>query len=149
MANRGSVIYINGPVVKAENMKGFIMRELVYVGELKLIGEIIELDGDIATIQVYEETSGMRPGEPVYSTGSPLSVELGPGIIGNIFDGIQRPLPEIADKTGAFISRGLDINSLSREKEWSVQLKVQVGDGVESGQVIAEIMKLVLLHIKL
>jgi V/A-type H+-transporting ATPase subunit A len=139
MANRGSVIYINGPVVKAENMKGFIMRELVYVGELKLIGEIIELDGDIATIQVYEETSGMRPGEPVYSTGSPLSVELGPGIIGNIFDGIQRPLPEIADKTGAFISRGLDINSLSREKEWSVQLKVQVGDGVESGQVIAEI----------
>lgn len=139
MAKEGRIIYINGPVVRADQMEGFLMQELVYVGEAKLIGEIIELAGDTATIQVYEETTGMTPGEPVYSTGSPLSVELGPGIIGNIFDGIQRPLAEIKERTGAFIERGVAVTPLDREKEWDIEIKVKAGDRVEPGQVVAEL----------
>lgn len=139
MAKEGRIIYINGPVVRADQMEGFLMQELVYVGEAKLIGEIIELAGDTATIQVYEETTGMTPGEPVYSTGSPLSVELGPGIIGNIFDGIQRPLAEINERTGAFIERGVAVTPLDREKEWDIEIKVKAGDRVEPGQVVAEL----------
>lgn len=139
MAKEGRIIYINGPVVRADQMEGFLMQELVYVGEAKLIGEIIELAGDTATIQVYEETTGMTAGEPVYSTGSPLSVELGPGIIGNIFDGIQRPLAEIKERTGAFIERGVAVTPLDREKEWDIEIKVKAGDRVEPGQVVAEL----------
>lgn len=139
MAKEGSIIYINGPVVKADQMTGFIMNELVYVGYSRLIGEIIELEGDEATIQVYEETTAMQPGEPVYSTGMPLSVKLGPGIIGNIFDGIQRPLPEIVKEVGSFISRGIEVEPLNTEKEWYVTLKVKEGDVLIPGQVIAEI----------
>lgn len=139
MDKQGEVTYINGPVVKASKMTGFIMQELVYVGQEKLIGEIIELDGDFATIQVYEETTGMKPGEPVYSTGNPLSVQLGPGIIGNIFDGIQRPLPEIAKETSAFIERGVNVNPIDISKEWDIKVKVKKGNSLEPGQIVAEL----------
>jgi V/A-type H+-transporting ATPase subunit A len=147
MQQKGEITYINGPVVKSSKMTGFIMRELVFVGELRLIGEIIELEGDNATIQVYEETTGIKPGEPVYSTGRPLSVQLGPGIIGNIFDGIQRPLPIIARKTGSFIKRGANINALDPEKEWDVRIVVQKGDELKPGQVVAELEETsIILH---
>jgi len=139
MEKQGKITFINGPVVKAENTTGYIMGELVYVGEIKLVGEIIELDGDQATIQVYEETSGMKPGEPVFSTGHPLSVQLGPGIIGNIFDGIQRPLPFLEKQSGPFIKRGAVVSSLNPEKEWEVKIKIEKGDYLQSGQVIAEV----------
>ncbi|ACL70687.1 V-type ATP synthase subunit A [Halothermothrix orenii] len=139
MDKKGEIVFVNGPVVKADKMNGFIMNELVYVGKERLIGEIIELEGDLATIQVYEETTEMQPGEPVFSTGSPLSVELGPGIIGNIFDGIQRPLPVIAEKTGSFIKRGIEVNPLDRDREWTVSVKVKLGDRVKPGQVVAEV----------
>ena len=139
MEKQGKITFINGPVVEAENMTGYIMRELVYVGKLKLVGEIIELDGDSATIQVYEETSGMKPGEPVYSTGRPLSVQLGPGIIGNIFDGIQRPLPFLEKKSGPFIERGAEVSALDPEKEWELKVLVEEGDYLNSGQIVAEL----------
>ena len=139
MKKQGEISYINGPVIKASHMTGYIMRELVYVSESRLIGEIIELYGDNATIQVYEETTGIKPGEPIYSTGSPLSVQLGPGIIGNIFDGIQRPLPDVAKKTGPFIVRGTNIKALDGKKEWDITLKVETGEKLVSGQVVAEL----------
>lgn len=139
MNKKGEISYINGPVIKADNMTGYIMRELVYVGESRLIGEVIELDGDSATIQVYEETTGIKPAEPIYSTGSPLSVQLGPGIIGNIFDGIQRPLPDIAKKIGPFIARGTNINALDNGKEWDIRIKVKTGQQLKAGQVVAEV----------
>jgi len=120
MVKQGEIIYINGPVVRANQMTGFIMQELVYVGQERLIGEIIE-------------------GEPVYSTGGPLSVKLGPGIIGNIFDGIQRPLPELARRLGSFISRGEEVDALDREKQWEIRIKVNEGEIISSGQVIAEL----------
>ncbi|RAK07387.1 V/A-type H+-transporting ATPase subunit A [Halanaerobium saccharolyticum] len=139
MEKQGKITFINGPVVEAKGMSGYIMRELVYVGELKLVGEIIELDGDSATIQVYEETSGMKPGEPVFSTGHPLSVQLGPGIIGNIFDGIQRPLPFLEKKSGPFIERGAKVSALNPDEEWELKVLVEEGDYLKSGQIIAEI----------
>ncbi|TDO87791.1 V/A-type H+-transporting ATPase subunit A [Halanaerobium saccharolyticum] len=138
MEKQGKITFINGPVVEAENMTGYIMRELVYVGKLKLVGEIIELDGNSATIQVYEETSGMKPGEPVFSTGHPLSVQLGPGIIGNIFDGIQRPLPFLEEKDGPFIQRGTRVSALDPEKEWELKILIEEGDYLKSGQIVAE-----------
>lgn len=141
MEKQGEISYVNGPVIKASNMTGYLMRELVYVGESQLIGEIIELERNNATIQVYEETTGMKPGEPIYSTGRPLSVQLGPGIIGNIFDGIQRPLPDIVKKTGPFIARGTNVNSLDLEKEWDISLLVKPGDSLNPGQVVAEVQE--------
>ena len=107
----GIVDWINGPVVKAVEIHSVEMMELVEIGEERLIGEIIELDGDRATIQVYESTSGLKPGSSVYGTGIPLSVELGPGLIGNIYDGIQRPLKQIHEQSGNFIRKGVKIIS--------------------------------------
>jgi V/A-type H+/Na+-transporting ATPase subunit A len=149
MDKKGSVNYINGPVVKADKMTSFIMGELVYVGEDELIGEIIELEGDVATIQVYEETSGMKPGETVRSTGRALSVQLGPGIIGNIFDGIQRPLIKIEEKTGAFIERGVSVFALDEDKKWFVEMKVKKGQYLKSGQIIAEVEETELINHKI
>ena len=103
----GTVIWISGPVIRAKGSRHVGMLELVEVGDEHLVGEVIGLDDDVLTIQVYEETSGMRPGAPVYGTGLPLSVELGPGLLRSIFDGIQRPLPIIQMHTGSFISRGI------------------------------------------
>ncbi len=139
LTNKGKISYINGPVVRGEDMDGFIMGELVRVGEIKLVGEIISLNRNNATIQVYEPTEGMKPGEPIFSTGRPLSVQLGPGIIGNIFDGIQRPLPEISKKSGAFVARGINVSALSLDKEWDVKITVKQGDVLKPGQQIAEL----------
>ena len=107
MVAQGKIVWISGPAVKADGMADAKMYETVSVGDAKLIGEVIRLTGDVAFIQVYESTSGLKPGEPVVGTGNPLSVLLGPGIIGQIYDGIQRPLKDLADKSGSFIGRGI------------------------------------------
>ncbi|CAI8030830.1 V-type proton ATPase catalytic subunit A, partial [Geodia barretti] len=118
----GYVFGVSGPVVIAQQMSGAAMYELVRVGHGELVGEIIRLEEDMATIQVYEETSGVTVGDPVLRTGKPLSVELGPGIMDNIFDGIQRPLKDICDLTESiYIPRGINVTSLPREKNWSFQ----------------------------
>ena len=129
---------INGPVVTIKGETDLSMMEMVYVGKEKLIGEVIGLDKKMTTIQVYEETTGLKPGEPVYSTGLPMSVTLGPGIIGNIFDGIERPLPSIEKKFGAFIGKGAQFSPLDTEKKYKVTLKVKVGDTLSGGDIYAE-----------
>ena len=132
----GKIIRVAGPVVVADGMKGSEMYEVVRVGEEGLIGEIIALSGDRATIQVYEETSGIKPGEKVERTGAPLSVLLGPGIVGQIYDGIQRPLPAIKDMMGDFIQRGADVPPLDFNKKWHFVPKVKKGDRVTGGDVL-------------
>lgn len=129
---------INGPVVTIKGETDLSMMEMVYVGKEKLIGEVIGLDKKMTTIQVYEETTGLKPGEPVYSTGLPMSVTLGPGIIGNIFDGIERPLPAIEKKFGAFIGKGAQFSPLDTEKKYKVTLEVKVGDTLSGGDIYAE-----------
>jgi len=133
--NQGIVNYINGPVIRAENMQGFKMREMVTVGSKRLIGEVISLDGSTGTIQVYEETAGLKVGEEVNPTGKPLSLKLGPGIIGNIFDGIERPLGLIFEKSGAFIDEGIGLLSIDLSKVWKVTIEVEEGQEVKGGQV--------------
>ncbi len=135
----GKIQMINGPVVKAKKMMGVMMHEVVKVGNLKLTGEVISLDGEIATIEVYEETSGLKPGEPVEGTGELLSVTLGPGIIKSVFDGIQRPLNVLQDKSGDFLERGISADSLDMDREWEVDILVKEGDDVTAGQVVAKV----------
>ncbi|MNM40169.1 V-type ATP synthase alpha chain [compost metagenome] len=137
----GRIIGVNGPVIKAEGMKGFKMREMVTVGSKKLIGEIIILEEDFATIQVYEETGGLKIGEKVISTGNPLSLKLGPGLLGSIFDGIERPLEKINEDSDGFIPEGIGLISIDEEKLWEVKLTVNIGDELEAGQVYAEIQE--------
>lgn len=137
----GRVIYINGPVVKAQNMRDFKMREMVTVGDKMLIGEVISIDGDIGTIQVYEETTGLKINDTVMSTGRPLSVTLGPGIIGNIFDGIQRPLNFIFDSSGNFIKEGIGLITIDKSKKWYVDILVKVGDKLKSGDVFGVVQE--------
>jgi V/A-type H+/Na+-transporting ATPase subunit A len=137
----GSIIKIAGPVIVGSGMKGTQMHEMVKVGNDKLIGEIIELEGDTATIQVYEETAGMKPGEPIESTGGPLSVELGPGIIGSIFDGIQRPLEKIKVLTGDYLQRGVSVPSLNKDKKWTFKPTLTAGTQVKGGDVIGEVQE--------
>lgn len=135
----GFVYGVSGPVVIAEKMAGSAMYELVRVGHGELVGEIIRLEGDMATIQVYEETSAVTIGDPVLRTGKPLSVELGPGIMGSIFDGIQRPLKDIADLTQSiYIPKGVNVNALSREQKWDYQVSkdIRVGSHVTGGDII-------------
>lgn len=139
--NIGIISSINGPVVKGLHMGSFKVNEMVMVGEQKLIGEVVSLDKDIATIQVYEETEGLRAGEQVLSTGSPLSVTLGPGMIGNIFDGIQRPLTTIQEMSDNFIPEGIGLLSLSEDKQWYVNITVKVGDILNEGDVYATIQE--------
>ncbi|MBE3120789.1 MAG: V-type ATP synthase subunit A, partial [Thermoplasmata archaeon] len=141
MTRQGNIIYINGPVVRADHMEGFMVREMVMVGEKKLIGEVISLENDLGTIQVYEETSGLRMGEKVYGTGTPLSLKLGPGIIGNIFDGIERPLSKIYDSGFKFIPEGIGLISLDEKKSWDVEILVKLGDILKSGEVFAKIQE--------
>ena len=131
--NTGKIVKVSGPVVIAENLLGAKMYDVVRVSENRLVGEIIELDRDRATIQVYEETSGIGPGEPVYSTGLPLSVELGPGLVRSIYDGIQRPLDIIFQDEGAFISRGVEANSLNRNTKWDFKPLKKIGEQVSPG----------------
>jgi V/A-type H+-transporting ATPase subunit A len=141
MITEGKIIKIAGPVITANGMRGTQMYEMVKVGANKLIGEIIELEGDTATIQVYEETAGMKPGEIVESTGGPLSVELGPGIIGSIFDGIQRPLKTIKDLAGDYIERGIDVPALPKDKKWKFTPTVKINDELKGGDVIGEVQE--------
>ena len=135
----GKIIRISGPVVEAKGMRGSKMYDVVRVGDENLIGEIIRLNEDLATIQVYEETSGLKPGEKVVSTGSPLSVELGPGLMKNIYDGIQRPLPEIKNITGDFISRGVEAKALDRKKKWHFKPTVKKGDRLVAGDIVGTV----------
>ncbi len=135
----GKIYGINGPVIYLKGKTGFKMSEMVHVGKERLVGEVISLDKDITTIQVYEETSGLRPGEIVEATGSAVSVTLAPGILNNIFDGIERPLERIAESGGAFITRGVSVDSLDTEKLWDTHITVEKGSLVHGGTVIAEV----------
>lgn len=138
--NVQAVIYgINGPVIRVKGNKGLKMLEMVLVGHEKLIGEVIRIVEDETIIQVYEYTAGLKPGEPVLSTGRPLSVMLGPGIIGNIFDGIQRPLSVVRKQSGEFIHRGLSVSQLDLERKWPVEILVKPGDSVHPGARIARV----------
>lgn len=139
MADSGTIKKVAGPLVIAEGMKECNMFDVVRVGEQHLIGEIIEMHGDRASIQVYEETSGLGPGTPVVSTGMPLSVELGPGLIGSIFDGIQRPLDDIMKIAGNNLKRGVEVPSLKREKKWDFAAILNVGDQVVGGDVLGTV----------
>lgn len=136
----GKIYGINGPVIYLKGRTGFKMSEMVYVGEERLVGEVISLDKDRTTIQVYEETSGLKPGEIVEGTGDAVSVILAPGIINNIFDGIERPLEKIAQASnGAFITRGVSVDSLDLDKLWDTHMTVAEGDALQGGAIIAEV----------
>jgi V/A-type H+-transporting ATPase subunit A len=137
----GNLIWISGPVVRARGSRHVGMLELVEVGDERLVGEVIGLDGDIITAQVYEETSGMQTGAPIFGTGLPLSVELGPGLIQSIYDGVQRPLPLIEQAMGSFIKRGARFDPISREKRWKYTPKVKVGDEVQGGAILGIAME--------
>jgi len=137
----GTITWISGPVVRARGSRHIGMLELVEVGEERLVGEVIGLDGDIITAQVYEETSGMQTGAPIFGTGLPLSVELGPGLIQSIYDGVQRPLPLIEEAMGSFISRGARFDPISREKRWKYESSVKVGDEVKGGMTLGVAME--------
>ena len=139
MAKTGVIYGINGPVVSLLGDSGFQMNEMVHVGQEKLVGEVIGLNSEKTTIQVYEETSGIKPGETVTGTGAPVSVTLAPGILSNIFDGIERPLSEIARGSGYYISRGISVNSLDTDKKWDTHMVVKEGDRIMPGTIIAEV----------
>ena len=137
--NKTGIIYgVNGPVIYLKGDPGFKISEMVYVGPEKLVGEVIGLKKGMTTVQVFEETTGLKPGDTVMGTGDAISVLLGPGIIHNIFDGIQRPLEEIAKSSGKYISRGVSVDSLDTAKKWDVHVTVKVGDMVSAGTIIAE-----------
>ena len=139
MLKTGTIYGINGPVVYLKGNTGFRMAEMVYVGSQKLVGEVIALDKDRTTVQVYEETTGLRPGEEVVASGNAVSVTLAPGILNNIFDGIERPLERIADSAGAFITRGVSVDSLDRQKKWETHITVEKGQYLHGGDIIAEV----------
>jgi len=139
VAKTGVIYGINGPVVSLLGDSGFQMNEMVHVGREKLVGEVIGLNSEKTTIQVYEETSGIKPGEIVTGTGAPVSVTLAPGILSNIFDGIERPLSEIAKGSGYYISRGISVNSLDTDKKWDTHMVVREGDRIMPGTIIAEV----------
>ena len=137
----GKIIKVSGPLVVAEGMENANVYDVVEVSENKLIGEIIEMREDRASIQVYEETTGIGPGEPVRTTGQPLSIELGPGLIAEMFDGIQRPLEELKDQSGDFLVRGFSAPSLNRERKWGFKPTVKAGDTVEDGDIIGVVQE--------
>lgn len=139
MSKTGKIYGINGPVIYLKGNTGFGMSEMVYVGRDHLVGEVIALDKDRTTIQVYEESSGLRPGEEVTASGNAVSVTLAPGILNNIFDGIERPLEKISETGGAFITKGISVDSLDREKKWDTHFTVKKGDYVNGGDIFAEV----------
>lgn len=139
MLNTGTIYGINGPVIYLKGNTGFKMSEMVHVGTAKLVGEVIALDKVLTTVQVYEETTGLRPGEEVTATGNAVSVTLAPGILNNIFDGIERPLEKISETGGAYITRGVSVDSLDRAKKWPAHILVSKGDYLHPGDFIAEI----------
>jgi V/A-type H+-transporting ATPase subunit A len=142
----GIITYINGPVVKGRGMAGANMMELVHVSDERLVGEIIALKGEVATIQVYEETTGLRPGMPIYRSGQPLSVELGPGLVGRVFDGIERPLELIRERQGTFIARGVQPEALDKTKRWRFTPTIKPGAEVGPGDVIGSVQETPLLE---
>lgn len=137
----GKIVKVSGPLIVAEGMKDVQLHDMVRVSDKRLIGEVIELRDDKASIQVYEETAGLGPGEPVESTGSPMSVELAPGLIESIFDGIQRPLEKIYELAGDRISRGVEVPKLDREKKWQFVPVAKPGDQVSGGDVIGTVQE--------
>ena len=137
----GTVIKVSGPLVEAEGMEEANIFDVVYVSKNKLIGEIIEMRGDIASIQVYEETTGIGPGEPVYTYGEPLSVELGPGILEKMFDGIQRPLESVQQLVGSYLPKGIEVHNLDREKKWYFTPTVSVGEFISHGDIIGTVQE--------
>ena len=146
MAIEGKIRKISGPAVIAEGMMGARMFDIVRVGNERLVGEIIRLDGDTAFVQVYEDTAGLVVGEAVVSTGLPLAVELGPGMLNGIFDGIQRPLDKIKEASGTYIDRGIEVQSLSREAMWDFTPSVQVGDEVSGGSILGTVPEFAMTH---
>lgn len=143
---QGVIQKIAGPAVIAKGMLGARMYDICKVGEEGLVGEIIRLDGDTAFVQVYEDTSGLKVGEPVVSTGLPLAVELGPGMLNGIYDGIQRPLERIREKTGIYITRGVVVHALDREKKWAWTPMVKPGDEVRGGMVLGTVPEFGFTH---
>jgi len=146
---KGKIAGVNGPVITVRGSNQFQMLEMVLVGKEKLIGEVISLENENVIVQVYESTTGLKVGEPVYSSGEPLSLQLGPGIIGGVFDGIQRPLKNIEEKSGSFISRGLDTESLDSSKKWDVDIIVQEGDFLKGGDIYALVQETELVKHKI
>ena len=139
---KGTIVKVSGPLVVAKGMEGVKMNEVIRVSEEKLVGEVIRLDADLAYIQVYEETSGIGPGEPVVSTGGVMSVELGPGMLENFFDGIQRPLGAIEKAAkSVYITRGIDVPKLDREKKWDFKATAKDGDEVVGGDILGEVQE--------
>jgi len=137
----GKVKRVVGPLVQFESLSSTQMMELVYVGNQRLVGEVVRIDHNAADVQVYEDTTGIKPGDPVYGIGMPLSVELGPGLLGTIYDGIQRPLVEIQNTCGSFIERGIHVNPLDRDKKWFFKPLVSKGDEVSAGSILGEIQE--------
>ncbi|NLW26102.1 MAG: ATP synthase subunit A [Hungateiclostridium saccincola] len=146
MSSKGTIVKVSGPLVIAEGMRDANMFDVVRISEHKLIGEIIEMHGDKASIQVYEETAGLGPGEPVVSTGVPLSVELGPGLIENMFDGIQRPLEKMREIAGSNITRGIDVTALDRDKKWKFVPTAKKGQKVTGGDIIGTVQETVVVE---
>jgi len=149
MVAKGKIVWVSGPAVRADGMSSVKMYETVEVGESKLIGEVIRLTGDVAFIQVYESTSGLKPGEQVVGTGQPLSVLLGPGIIGRIYDGIQRPLDDIAEKSGAFIGRGITTSPVDMKKKFKFNPTVKKDDTIFGGSILGTVEETPLLTHKI
>lgn len=147
--SQGKIVKVSGPLVVASGMEDADMFDVVRVGDLGLIGEIIEMRGDMASIQVYEETAGIGPGAPVVTTGAQLSVELGPGLIETMYDGIQRPLEAMREKAGANITRGISVPSLNREKKWEFVPVAKEGDAVEAGDIIGTVQETVIVEQKI
>ncbi len=145
----GKIIKVSGPLVVAEGMAQAKMYEVVNVSDERLVGEIIRLDGETAYIQVYEDTSGIGPGEPVYRTGSPLAVTLGPGMLESFYDGIMRPLKTLEAKSGAFITRGIEAKSLDEEKKWEFKAIAKKGDKVQAGDILGEVQETSLINHKI
>ncbi|MCK4548799.1 MAG: V-type ATP synthase subunit A, partial [Candidatus Krumholzibacteria bacterium] len=142
----GQVDKVIGPVVHARGVEKAKMLDLVEVGEHHLVGEIVKLDGERAVIQVYEDTTGLAPGTNIYSAGVPLSVELGPGLIGTIYDGIQRPLEKIRDTSGQYIQKGIHLSALDKEKRWFYTPALAVGDEVTGGETVGTVQETELIE---
>jgi len=149
MVAQGRIVWVSGPAVRADGMSEAKMYETVSVGDAKLIGEVIRLTGDVAFIQVYESTSGLKPGEPVIGTGNPLSVLLGPGIMGQIYDGIQRPLKELSKQSGSFIGRGIVTTPVDMTKKYHFIPTVKVGDEIQAGNIIGTVKETDLIDHKI
>ena len=147
--SQGKIVKVSGPLVVAEGMRDANMFDVVHVGEMGLIGEIIEMRGDRASIQVYEETSGLGPGSQVVSTGAPLSVELAPGLLEMIYDGIQRPLERIKELTGSSIARGISVPALDHERKWEFVPSRKPGDPVEEGDILGTVQETSLISHKI